>query len=129
MVFYVQCVSYDNEKTVFDKQIYLGFSLLELSKLLMYEFFCKSLEPHWQNKVQLHKMDTDSFVLSFDTQMENSIEFLKQNKDEFDLSELDKSHEVYNPINKKGIGKMLNPITSIPWDKHTQQGDCPCLYV
>ena len=22
----------------------------------------------------------------------------------------------------------LNPILSLPWDKHTQQGDCPCLF-
>ena len=22
----------------------------------------------------------------------------------------------------------LNPIQSLPWDKHTQQGNCPCLY-
>ena len=22
----------------------------------------------------------------------------------------------------------LNPIQILPWDKHTQQGDCPCLY-
>ena len=29
---------FDKEKTVFDKTIYLGFTVLELSKLLMYEF-------------------------------------------------------------------------------------------
>ena len=51
-------------------------------------------------------MDTDSFVLSFDSQLENLIEFLKQNKDGFDFSELDNAHQLYNPTNKKVIGKM-----------------------
>ena len=30
---------FDKEKTVFDEPIYLGFTVLELSKLLMYEFY------------------------------------------------------------------------------------------
>ena len=72
----------------------------------MYDFYYKRLEPLRQNKVQLHYMDTDSFVLSFDTQLENLLEFLKQNKDEFDLSEIDRPHELYDPVNKKVIGKM-----------------------
>ena len=38
----------DKEKTVFDKPIYIGFTVLELSKLLMYEFYYKRLEPYWQ---------------------------------------------------------------------------------
>ena len=51
-------------------------------------------------------MDTDSFFLSFDSQLEYLIEFLKQNEDEFDFSELDNAHQLYNPTNKKDIGKM-----------------------
>ena len=40
---------FDKEKTVFDKPVYLGFTVLELSKLLMYEFYYNTLEPHLQN--------------------------------------------------------------------------------
>ena len=97
---------FDKEKTVFDKPIYLGFTVLELSKLLMYEFYYNKLQPCWKKSIQLHYMDTDSFILSFDTNHQELINFLQQNKDEFDFSELDKSHELYNPINKKVIGKM-----------------------
>ena len=167
-------------------------------------------------------MDTDSFILSFDTNHQELINFLQENKYDFDFSELDKSNELYDPINKKVIGKMkietspvlvldtftalrsksysfsynnnnnnnniqkakqkgiqkapkyeeyqnslfnseaskstnisirsnlhnltvekqpklclnpfddkrlyINPIQSLPWDKHTQKGDCPCMY-
>ena len=79
----------------------------------MYEFYYKSLEPYWHNKVHLHYMDTDSFVLSFEAHQEKLIEFLKQNKDEFDFYELDKSNELYDPINKKVIGKMKNETSPV----------------
>ena len=51
-------------------------------------------------------MDTDSFVLSFEANKEKLINILKGFKDEFDFSELDPSHELYDPVNKKVIGKM-----------------------
>ena len=38
--------------------------------------------------------------------LEKLFEFLKQNKDEFDFSELDNAHQLYDPTNKKIIGKM-----------------------
>ena len=31
-----------------------------------------------------------------------------------------------NPFDDKRL--YLNPIQSLPWDKHTQKGDCPCIY-
>ena len=56
---------FDKEKTVFDKPIYLGFTVLELSKLLLYELYYNKLQPYWKQSIQLHFMDTDSFILSF----------------------------------------------------------------
>ena len=49
-------------------------------------------------------MYTDLCVLSFDTKDKSWIDFLQQhqqNKDKFNLSELDKSHVIYNSVNKK----------------------------
>ena len=31
-----------------------------------------------------------------------------------------------NPFDGKRM--YLNPVQSLPWDKRTQKGDCPCLY-
>ena len=95
---------FDKEKVIFDKPIYLGFSVLELSKLLMYEFYYHKLQPYYGDKIKLHYMDTDSFILSIKTgDLINDLEYFK---DDFDFSELDPSHELYNSINKKVIGKM-----------------------
>ena len=95
---------FDKEKVIFDKPIYLGFSVLELSKLLMYEFYYHKLQPYYSSNVKLHYMDTDSFILSIKTgDLINDLEYFK---DDFDFSELDPSHELYNSINKKVIGKM-----------------------
>ena len=48
----------------YDKPIYLGAIVLELSKLHMYEFSYNVLHPSPKD-LMLHYMDTDSFVLSF----------------------------------------------------------------
>ena len=74
----------------------------------MYEFYYNSLKPYWKDKMQLHYMDTDSFILSFDCTFDELINFLQKNKDEFDFSELDKNHELYDPINKKSCRKNEN---------------------
>ena len=57
--------TFKQDEVLMDKPIYLGFSILELSKLLMYETYYDILQPYFgQKNVQLHSMDSDSFVLS-----------------------------------------------------------------
>ena len=88
-----------------DKPIYLGFSVLELSKLLMCETYYDKLQRYFgQEKIQLHYMDTYSFVLSVNTK--DIIKDLENLENIFDFSNLDKNHEIFSEKNKKVIGKF-----------------------
>ena len=94
---YENCDSYTfkQNEVLIDKPIYLGFSVLELSKLLMYETYYDKLQPYFgQEKFQLHYMDTDSFVLSINTK--DIIKDLKNLEDIFDFSNLDQNHELFS---------------------------------
>ena len=51
-----------------DKPIYLGFDVLELSNMHMYETYYDKLQPYFgQENIRLHYIDTDAFVLSVNT--------------------------------------------------------------
>ena len=51
-----------------DKATYVGFSILELIKLHMYESFYDTLIPYFgQENPQLHSIDTDGMILSMKT--------------------------------------------------------------
>ena len=88
-----------------DKPIYLGFTVLELSKLHMYETYYDILQPYFGiENIQLHYIDTDSFVLSLNTK--NIIQDLHNMKEYFDFSNLNKDHELFSIVNKKVLGKF-----------------------
>ena len=88
-----------------DKPIYLGFAVLELSKLLMYETFYDVFQPYFgQESIQLHYIDCDSFVLSINTK--DLIKDLYNLKDLFDFSNLNKEHKLFSNENKKVVGKF-----------------------
>ena len=46
-----------------NKPVYLGFSILELSKLWMYHFWYDHVKLKCSKKAKLCYMDTDSFVV------------------------------------------------------------------
>ena len=81
-----------------DKPIYLGFAILELSKLHMYETHYDKLQPYFQQEnIHLHYIDTDAFVLSVNT--EDFIRNLKNSEDKFDFSNLDENQEIFRNKN------------------------------
>ena len=97
--------TYKKNEIVMDKAIYVGFAILELSKLHMYETYYDTLQPYFeQENLQLHYVDTDGMILSMKTK--DIIKDLKNLEDIFDFSNLDKKHELYSEKNKKVIGKF-----------------------
>ena len=103
---YENCNSYTfKQNEVLMDPVYLDFSVLDLSKLLRYETYDDKLQPYFgQELIQLHYMDTDSFVLSVTTK--DIIKDLRNLEDIFDFSNLDKNLELFSHKNKKAIGKF-----------------------
>ena len=52
-------------KIKINKPIYLGLSILESSKILMYEFWYDYIKPKYGDNVKLCYMDTDSFYNAY----------------------------------------------------------------
>ena len=97
-------------KVKMNKPIYLGLSILEISKILMYEFWYDYMKPKYNDDDKLCYMDTDSFVMHIKTN-----DFYKDNDDDdvddrFDTS----NYEVKRPLpigkHKKIIGLMKDEL-------------------
>ena len=55
-------------KVKMNKPVYLGLSILEISKILMYEFSYYYMKPKYNDNVKLCYMDTDSFIMHIKTE-------------------------------------------------------------
>ena len=99
--------TFKQNQVVMDKAVYVGFAILELGKLHMYETYYDTLQPFFgQENLQLHYIDTDGMILSMNTK--DIIKDLKNLEFIFDFSNLDEKHELYSEKNKKTIGKFKN---------------------
>ena len=90
-----------------NKPIYLGMSILDLSKTLMYDFHYEYIKPKYGENARLLFTDTDS--LCYEIKTEDFFKDISNDVHEkFDTSNLGKSHPSGIPtgINKKVIGMM-----------------------
>ena len=62
-------MSYRNEKTdiIINKHVYLGVPILELSKILLYQFWYDYVKPKYDAKAKLRYMEADSFIVHIKT--------------------------------------------------------------
>ena len=98
-------------KVKMNKPIYLGMSILDISKTLMYEFWYYFIKPKYRDKAKLCYMDTDSFIIHIKTE-----DFYEDIADDvnkwFDTSNYDEHDKRPLPIgmNKKVIGLMKDEL-------------------
>ena len=98
-------------EVLMDKPIAVGQAILDISKVLMYEFYYDYLKPKYQDKVKLCYMDTDNFILQIQT--DDFYEDISNNVDKwFDTSNYDKNDNRPLEIakNKKVIGKFKDEL-------------------
>ena len=106
-IFNENLVSVHMKKTslTMNKPVYLGMSILDLSKNLMYDFYYNYIKPKYGNKVKLLFTDTDSFL--FEIQTEDFYKDIAGDvRDRFDTSDYPEGHPSGIPtgINKKVLG-------------------------
>ena len=83
---------------ILNKPVYVGFNILDLSKLVMYEFHYKDIKSKLDAKLLF--TDTDSLVYEIKT------EDFYQDKSFLDFNDYPLGSKFFNPFNKKAIGKM-----------------------
>ena len=92
-----------------NKPIYLGLSILDISKILMYEFLYDDMKPKYGNKIKLCYMDTDSFIMNIKTN-----DFYKDIANDVDKRFDTSNYELNRPLptgkNKKVIGLMKDEL-------------------
>ena len=98
---------------VLNKPIYVGFTVLDLSKWKMYDFHYNFIKKNFH--AELLFTDTDS--LAYEIKSENIYEKFYKWKDLFDFSNYSKDSRFYDESNKKVIDKMKDEYGGVIIDE------------
>ena len=102
-------IEMNKTKVKMNKPIYLELSILDISKILMYEFWYDYMKPKYNDNVKLCYMDTDSFIMNIKTE-----DFYKDIANDVDKRLDTSNYEVNRPLptgkDKKVIGLMKDEL-------------------
>ena len=104
------------QEIVYDKPIYVGTSILDLSKLHMMNFHYNVIHKEFEGKYNLIYSDTDSFV--YNIEHPDIYQWVSDNKQHFDLSD-SLNKDIQDNMNKKVLGMFKDELCSIPMKEFT----------
>jgi hypothetical protein len=94
------------QRLYLNRPIYVGFTILDVSKTLIYDFHYNYIKKKYGQCAKLLFTDTDSLCYNIST--ENIYEDMMRNIHLFDTSEYDPEHPLYSTENKNVLGKMMD---------------------
>ncbi|GBM40973.1 hypothetical protein AVEN_250299-1 [Araneus ventricosus] len=102
----------------FNNPITIEMAILDVSKILMYDFHCNFMKSKYKNNLKLLYTDTDSLI--YDVETEDIFVDIKNNIEYFDTSDYPENIYFIPRINKKNLGKMKDEakgklITEFAW--------------
>ena len=96
------------EKVLLNKPIYVGMSVLDLSKHLMYNFYYNKLKKTYGDNIRLLYTDTDSVIIHVTT--DDIYQDMQANIIDYDTSNYPADHPLFSNTNKKIIGKFKDEL-------------------
>ena len=101
---------------IMDRPLYVGMSILDISKTHMYDFhYNRMVTFYGRDKIGIAYMDTDAYVYWIKTS--DMYEDLRTfpYRDDFDFSDYPKNHPTYDDSkNKKVLGKFKDETNGVP---------------
>ena len=99
-------ISTHKTSVVYDKPMYVGCAILDISKVRMMDFHYNTIENNFKGKYELIYSDTDSLV--YHIHHKNLYKWMNDNPHEFDLSNM--KGKFKNDDNCQVLGKMKSEV-------------------
>ena len=100
------------ETIYLNRPVYIGMTILDLSKTLMYDFHYNYIKQKYGDKSHLLFTDTDS--LTYEIETDDIYQDFWNDKEKFDNSDYPENSKYYDKTNKKVIGKFKDETHFVP---------------
>lgn len=114
-IFNADLVGVENTKVklLLNKPVYIGQTILDLSKLVIYDFHYNFMKNLYEDNIKLLFTDTDCLMYEIETPNLNE-DIVKYNS-MFDLSNYPVDHPLHDNANKKIVLKFENETAGNLW--------------
>lgn len=113
IIFDENLIAIELEKTsiLMNKPVTIGMTILDISKVVMFEFYYNFLKKKYGSNICLAYTDTDSFILHIKT--DDFYADMKQNLEWYDTSDYPENNKFDMPrVNKKKLGLFKDEVNS-----------------